>query len=312
MIDILTRGRLLALVGAGVAFAPRRTFGAGLLPIKIGALTSDVSGQLQYAQAEGMYKRAGVDAQTQMLANGGAIVAAIAGGALDVGFANLTSIAVARQRGLPIRIVAPAAVYTSKAPVTVLAKARDQKYRTGADLHGKTIAVSTLKGELQVGASTWIDKTGGDSTQVTFLELPFSSMAAALTAGRIAGAMVSEPAFTRNRESIDLLADAYSAIAPEFLIGGFVAQEAWIRDNADAAKRFASAMLETAKYANEHHDETAAVLAKSSGLEEKVIRSMTRASYGERLVPGLIQPVLDAAFKYGSLKAPMTAKELIG
>jgi hypothetical protein len=37
---------------------------------------------------------------------------------------------------------------------------------------------------------------------------------------------------------------------------------------------------------------------------------MTRATYGERLTPDLIQPVLDAAAKYGSLK-PVKAADLL-
>src|SRR6202011_2650040 len=116
-------------------------------------------------------------------------------------------------------IVAPATLYTDKAPVTVLVKARGSKLRTGSDLRAKTIAVSTLKGELQVGASTWIDKNGGEAAQTKFIEMPFSAMAAALAAGRIDAAMITEPALTQHKSEIELLADAYTAIAPEFLIG---------------------------------------------------------------------------------------------
>lgn len=308
----ITRERLLASLAALAAVSvPHPLFAANKTTVRIGALPSDVSAEPRYAQAQGFYAKAGIDAQIQTLANGGAIVAAVASGALDIGFANLTSIAAARQRGLPVRIVAPATLYTSKSPVTVLVRARGSKLRTGADLRGKTVAVSTLRGELQVGASMWIDKTGGEALQTRFLELPFSAMAAALAAGRIDAAMITEPALTRGKESIELLSDAYTAIADEFLIGGYIASESWLRDNVDAAKRFSGAMAETAKWANGHRDETAAILAKESGLDEKLVRTMTRATYGERLSAEVIQPVLDAALKYGSLKAPMTAKELL-
>lgn len=314
MAHTITRGGLLrTLATAGVALAVPTPLLAATktMTVRIGALGSDVSAEPLYAEAQGFYAHGGFEPQIQTLANGGAIIAAVASGALDIGFGNLTSIAAARQRGLPVRIVAPASLYTEKAPVTVLVRARGSKLRTGADLRGKTIAVSTLKGELQVGASMWIDKNGGDSSQTNFIEMPFSTMAAALTAGRIDAAMITEPALTRHKDAIEILSDAYTAIAPEFLIGGFIASEAWLHQNPDAAQRFSAVMAETAKWANTHRNDTAAILAKHSGIEDALVRSMTRATYGERLTPEYIQPVLDAAVHYGSLKTAMKASDLL-
>ncbi|HEX3549805.1 MAG TPA: ABC transporter substrate-binding protein [Candidatus Elarobacter sp.] len=308
----MKRGRALTSLGAAtVALAwPRATRAAGK-PIGIGIVASDVSAEPIYAEAQNLYAKAGLVPQIQALANGGAILAAVVGGALDLGFANLTSIAAARQRGAPVRIVAPATIYTDKAPVTVLVKARGSKLRTGADLRGKTVAVSTLRGELQVAVSLWIDKNGGESGQTKFIELPFSAMPAALAAGRVDAAMLTEPALTQHKDTVELLSLAYSAIADEFLIGGFVASETWIRDNGDAAKRFGALILETARWANGHHTETAAILAKRANLDDALVRSMTRATYGERLSADMIQPVLDAAAKYGSLTRAMKAAELL-
>jgi NitT/TauT family transport system substrate-binding protein len=314
MTQTLNRRRLLRTFAAAgsVLAVPTVLLAAGKATvIRIGALASDVSAEPLYAEAQGLYARGGLEPQIETLSNGGAIIAAVASGSLDIGFANLTSIAAARQRGLPVRIVAPAALYTDKAPVTVLVRAKGAKLRTGSDLRGKTIAVSTLKGELQVGASAWIDKTGGDASQTKFIEMPFSTMAPALAGGRIDAAMITEPGLTQHKDVIELLSAAYNAIAPEFLIGGFVASEGWLRDNADAAKRFSAVISETAKWANASHNETAAILAKRSGLEGALVRSMTRATYAERLTPEQLQPVLDAAARYGSLKATMKATDLL-
>ena len=310
----MNRGALLAAgAGAliGAAAFPARARTAGTTRIRIGVVASDVSAEPYYAEAAGFYERAGLAAQIETLAGGGAIIDAVASGALDVGFANLTSAAAARQRGIPVAILAPATLYTSKAPVTVLVKARGSKLRSGADLTGKTVAVSTLRGELQVAASLWIDKNGGDSKTVHFVEIPFASMAPALAAGRVDAAMITEPAMTIQKAQIELLSSAYDAIAPEFLIGGWVAASAWIKSDADAARRFAAAMAETARWANVHRAQTAQVLITRTKLDPAVVRSMVRATYGERLTAEAIQPVLDAAVRYGSLREPMKAAELI-
>lgn len=309
----MNRGALLAggaaLLGAA-AIPPHARAGAATR-IRIGVVASDVSAEPYYAEAAGFYERAGIAPQIETLAGGGAIIDAVASGALDVGFANLTSAAAARQRGIPVAILAPATLYTSKAPVTVLVKARGSKLRTGADLTGKTVAVSTLRGELQVAASLWIDKSGGDSKSVHFVELPFASMAPALAGGRVDAAMITEPAMTIQKAQIEVLSDAYDAIAAEFLIGGWVAATAWIKEDADAARRFATAMTQTARWANAHRAQTAQVLVARTKLDPAVVRSMVRATYGERLSAETIQPVLDVAAKYGSLREPMKAADLI-
>jgi NitT/TauT family transport system substrate-binding protein len=303
----LLAGGAAALVGAAASTARGRA--AGPATIRIGVVASDVSAEPHYAAAAGIYERAGLVPQIETLSGGGAIIAAVASGALDVGFANLTSAAAARERGIPIAVLAPATLYTSKAPVTVLVKARGSKLRTGADLTGKTLAVSTLRGELQVAASLWVDKNGGDSKSVHFVELPFASMAPALAGGRVDAAMITEPAMTIQKAQIELLSPAYDAIAPEFLIGGWVAASLLI--HADAARRFAAAMAETARWANAHRAQTAQVLVARTKLDPAIVRSMVRATYGERLTAETIQPVLDAAQRYGSLREPMKAADLI-
>jgi NitT/TauT family transport system substrate-binding protein len=302
------RGALLVGAAALGAASTLRAQAADAT-VRIGVVASDVSAEPYYADAGGFYHRVGLQAQIEALPGGGAIIDAVASGSLDIGFANLTSAAAAHQRGIPVTLVAPATVYTSKAPITVLVKARGSPLRTGADLRGKTIAVSTLRGELQVAASLWIDKTGGDAKSVHFVELPFAAMAPALAGRRVDAAMITEPAMTMQKERIELLANAYDAIADEFLIGGWVAAAAFAKS--DAAQRFAAAMAETARWANAHRSQTAEILAARAKLELSVVRAMVRASYGERLTAQTIQPVLDAAAKYGSLRTPMQAAELI-
>jgi len=67
------------------------------------------------------------------------------GGALDIGFSNTISIAAAHKRGLPFTFVAPASIYASSAPTSVLMVRKDSPMRTARDLNGKTIGANALK-----------------------------------------------------------------------------------------------------------------------------------------------------------------------
>jgi NitT/TauT family transport system substrate-binding protein len=232
-----------------------------LTPIRIANLGfTEASALPVYAQSTGIFKKYGIDATITTFNGGGAILAAIAGGSLDAGFSNITSAVSAIQKGIPVMIIHAANLTAAGKADALLMKARGSKLKTGADLNGKVIAVTTLGGTLQLGVEQWMDKNGGDSKTAHFVEVPTSNMPAALKQGRIDAAMVSEPFLTENKADIEPLADAFAAIAPQWISAVFVISKAWVTANPDAAKRFVAAMHETARWANTHHTETAKIL----------------------------------------------------
>jgi NitT/TauT family transport system substrate-binding protein len=311
MVPVLSR---LASIAVAIALAtmPGGIAAQGSPAVRIAVLgNTDSASEPLYADAAGIFKKHGLDAKITEFTGGGAVVAAIAGGSIDVGFANVVSAAAAIQRGIPIVVLTPAALFTKKEPDVLLVKARGSSLKTAADLGGKTVAVTTLRGELQAGASAWIDKNGGDSKSVRFVELPSSEMGTALKQGRIDAAMLPEPALTLAKSDVEELGDAFEAIAPEFILGVFVASADWLQKNPDAARRFVAAMIETARWANGHRTETAGILAKHSRLPSETIRSMGRSLYGDSLSAALLLPPIDVAVKYGTLKQPLNASRLV-
>ena len=89
-------------------------------------------------------------------------------------------------------------------------------FRTPADLNGKTLAVAGLGSFAQYSAQYWIDKNGGDSKTVKFVEVSPPEMPAALEAHRVDAAAPFEPGITlaHRAESSDILVK-YMKLAPE-------------------------------------------------------------------------------------------------
>ena len=272
---------------------------------------SDSSLEPVYAESAGFFKRSGLDARVESLSSGGAILDAVMSGALDIGFTNIASAGAALQRGLPIVLLAPSMLYTSKSPINFLVAARGSTLKTAADFTGKTIGVSTLTGELQIGASAWIDRNGGDAKSVHFVELPFAAMVPALKQGRIDAAVLSEPVFTASKSDITYIGDASAGIGSRFLVAGFVSSKAWVAANPEAARRFVAAMVATARWANTHHDETGRILTEERRTDPAIVAVMNRAAFGDVLNAPIVQPLLDAAYKYGTLKQPVKGADLI-
>jgi NitT/TauT family transport system substrate-binding protein len=265
-----------------------------------------------YGEASGIFKKYGLDAKVTSFNGGGAIIAAIAGGSLDVGFSNLVSAVSAMQRGIPVMVLTPASLFDRKERGdNLLVKTHGSKIQSGADLSGKIVAVTTLNGGLQLAASTWIDKNGGDSKSVHFVELPNSEMSAALKQGRIDAAMLAEPALSQAKADVDVLGDAFGAIAPHWTVGVFVASKSWVEANPDVAHRFVQAMVETARWANTHRTDTAKILSPLLGVDPAVFSTMVRSTYDDVLSAQHLQPQLDVAYKYGQLKTPFDARQIV-
>ena len=117
------------------------------------------------------------------MSNGASISSAVASGAVNIGASNIVSLAQAHEHGIPFVIIAPAGLYSSKAPTSVLMVPADSPIKTAKDLTGKTIAVTGLKTISQFAPMAWIDQHGGTSASVQWIEVPPPSLAAALAAG---------------------------------------------------------------------------------------------------------------------------------
>jgi NitT/TauT family transport system substrate-binding protein len=309
----LTRRSALSAVLLGVAaVAEGRLPGEAqaLVPLKIATTPTDIGSQVFYAQDQGFFKTAGIDAQVQVISNGGAIIAAVSGGSVDVAQSNVVSLAAAHQHGLDIVIVAPAGLYANTAPTSALVVTKTSPIKTGKDLDGKTIAGNGLKNITQVGAFAWMAKHGGDPSTTKFVELAFPQMAGALATGRIDAALIAEPELSATlHEGLRVLGYAYDAIAPHFLIGAWFTTGAWAKAHPDLLKRFQRAMTLSAAWANVHQADSAALLTKYTQI--LVVPNMNRSVYAEKLDPAMMQPLIDASAKYGAIDKTFPAIDMI-
>jgi NitT/TauT family transport system substrate-binding protein len=279
--------------------------------VRIAALTIDASASCYYAQDQGFFKRAAIDAQMQSIASGGAIVGAVASNAVDVGFANLVSVVAAFARGLPVALVAPGSVDVETLPTNALVVAPGSPIRNGSDFNGKTLATTTLKNIVQFAAQLWVDKHGGDSSTIKFVEIPFSAMGDALLAGRIDAALVAEPFMTSLKAKSRLIAYPMSAIGPRVQLGGWIANTTWARANPDAVTAFNDAIVRANDWANAHHDASALILAKYGHLDADALAKTNRATYATRLVPSELQPAIDVAAKYGAIPQAIPVERML-
>jgi NitT/TauT family transport system substrate-binding protein len=306
---ITRRAHMLALATAAAAYAGVPLCARAATTLRVALGLTDSSILVPVADAFGYLTRAGLAVDSQIMSNGAATIAAIMGGSIDLGGSNSLSFLQAREKGLPLKIVAPQAIYRTGSASTALVTGKDSTLRTGRDLTGKVVGVNALGGSPHIAVKAWIDKNGGDAGAVHFVELTFPSMPAALAGARIDAAMIAEPALTAALESGRLLGDAYGAIGPLWLSDAIVATESWIDAHGDDARKFAQALHATALWANRNHDKTADISARTLKIDPAVVRTMRRAVFAETVTPRLLQPVIDAGAMYGALGKGLSAED---
>jgi NitT/TauT family transport system substrate-binding protein len=297
------RRRALALA-AIASIAPLRVRAADPA-LRLGTPPTDASAEYYYAQALGLFTKGGIDAQVTTLPNGEAVTAAVVGGSADIGCGQAITLITAFARGIPLTVVGAAGINTARhgqgssgaffVPNTSSATA-------GKDFNGKTIGVQGLKGFAQYGTMNWLDRTGGDSSTVRFVEMSSAVMGPALADGHLDGAFIPEPNVNNVAKLAKKIATPMDFIAPSFYTGTHFAMLAWAKQNVDLVRRFDGVMDQTAAWANANHEKSAEILASTMRLELDVVRHSNRIEYAVKADPALLQPMIDLAVKYAGIK----------
>jgi NitT/TauT family transport system substrate-binding protein len=284
------------------------------VPVRVALFPTEGSGQVYYAIEEGYFAKAGLDVQLVELKNGAAIAAGVAGGSADVGLSNVVSLAIAHERGLPFQIIASGGLaIKGMATNGILAVAATSPIKSAKDLNGKTIAVDVLGGLPYLAGKAWIDQNGGDSKTVKYVELGFPEMEASVTAGRIDAASINssvDPTINKPGDPLRTLAIVYDAVAPRFAASVWFSTTDWTTQHPDATRKFVAAMRQAGAWANTHHHESAAILAKYIKQPAEQIEGGPRVTYATDNDPAQYQALIDLGAKYGALKADFPAREI--
>lgn len=265
-----------------------------------------------WADRAGWFKDAGLSVKVDHLNTGSAVAAAVAGGAIDIGKVSILSIVLAHVRGVPLTILAPGGMSVPGTVNSGLLVRSDSPIRSARDLNGKIVSVPALNDLQSLAAQAWIDKNGGNSKSISFIEEPVSAVGVALDANRIAAGTIANPLYQADLATgkYRTLGQPVDGIAPRMMISGWVSTASWAAQNGPIVQKFSTVFARAAAYANAHHDETAGLLADFAGLDPATVKTMARQTYPDHLDPALVQPLIDVAYKYGAIKAPFNAADL--
>jgi ABC-type nitrate/sulfonate/bicarbonate transport system substrate-binding protein len=270
-----------------------------------------------FAQEKGYFKAEGLDIEMISVPGGPAVVAAMAGGSADIGYAAITPVAIARDQGHSYKFFIgleqehhPKLLWGS-----IIASARSG-VKSMADVKGKKVMVAAPGGLCELATREWLASAGLKWSDIQALHNPPPQMQAALEVGNADVACIFEPFFTSamaSKANPVVLAQGYLARHPApYTVDGIFASDKWIAENGKAIEGMKRAVLKAWGELARDPALVKKILADEFRFPQTLVDKL-RLDYVAQvgIDAKLIQPIVDALIKHGMVKATFKTSDIV-
>ncbi|MFB0833827.1 ABC transporter substrate-binding protein [Arthrobacter halodurans] len=300
----------LAACGGGSPSAPADGGSAdgaagGLEAIEVGVIPIVDVAPIYLGVEEGLFEEEGLDVTLTLAQGGAAIVPAITSGQMDFGFSNVTSMVVARSKGLPLRMVAAGANTTGDVEddfAAVMTKP-DSGIEEIQDLVGKKVGVNTLNNISDSTISEAVKQAGGDYTQIDFVEMPFPDMAGQLDADNVDAIAAVEPFVTiaEGDGNVRVFSN-YAEPVENLTVATYFTSDQYLEQNPETAEKFARAMKASLEFAEANPDRVREILPTYTTLEPDVIEQLTLPKFPTEVNSASIEEIAQISLDRGLIE----------
>jgi NitT/TauT family transport system substrate-binding protein len=302
----ITRRRLAAVAGASLLAAPaiaqdknlKLTVGV----IKMAALTDPY-----VAQKLGMYGKHGLDVTFVDFNSGAEAISAGQGGSIDIYLAIPGTVMTANDRGFDMVTIFQNEVAKAAGPDTGSVQVRkDSDIKSLADLKGKKVVIQSLHAQNTVALQQMLQKLGIKVTDVTWIEIPFTSQADMLRTKQADAVATVDPFTTQLLASGvgRVISWYYVDSLPKQPLGAWWGKRAYIAKNGEAVARFNAAMKEAIDYMLADPDRARANVTEYSGLKPELVKDMPIIGWDYHVSVPRWQAVCDMMYQMGEMSKP--------
>lgn len=252
--------------------------GGNATKVSVGIIPIVDVAPIYLGKQKGYFKAQKIDLTLVPGSGGAAAVPGVVSGQFKFAFGNVTSLLLANEKGLKLKVVTNGAASTGEEgkDFGAVVVPKGSPIKTAKDLVGKTVAVNNLKniGDTSVRAS--VRKAGGDASDIKFVELAFPDMPAAVQGKKVDAAWVVEPFLSQTRgQGAQVVAWNFVDTAPDLTIATYFTTADVVEKEADLTKRFKAAMDQSLAYAESHPDEVRSILLTYTKIPKEVTEKIT-------------------------------------
>lgn len=276
--------------------------GDALTPVTVGVIPIADTAPLYLGLEQGFFEDEGLDLTIETATGGAAIVPAVVSGDYQFGFSNLISLMVANDKGLPLKVVNAAVASTGdvKSDFGAVIVRGDSPAKTLADLDGKTVSGNSLNNIVDTVMRSSIDRLGGDSSSISFVEVPFPDAGAAVENGQVDAAFVVEPFVTAAIESGQrVISYGYADFNVNLDVAAYFASADTVANDPELVTKFQTAMTKSLEYAQANPDAVRAIIATYTKTPADVLAKIVLPKFPTEFNVEAVTALGEAAVKYG-------------
>lgn len=300
----LASATILALSACSSGGDIAATAGAddALVPVTVGVIPIADTAPLYLGLEQGFFEDEGLDLTIETATGGAAIVPAVVSGDYQFGFSNIISLMVANDKGLPLQVVNAAVASTGDVDSdfgAVIVKG-DSPAQSLADLDGKTVSGNSLNNIVDTVMRSSIDRLGGDSSTVSFVEVPFPDASAAVENGQVDAAFVVEPFVTAAIESGQrVISYGYADFDVNLDVAAYFASAATVADDPDLVTKFQAAMTKSLEFAQANPEAVREIIATYTATPPEVLAKIVLPKFPTEFNVDAVTALGEAALEYG-------------
>jgi NitT/TauT family transport system substrate-binding protein len=305
--SISRRAAIAAAGGALAAWRMRGASAAELPLLRVGIVPIFVVAPHVVADKLGYFAAEGIAVTTQVVQGGSIGIPGLISGSFDVLYSNSIAVMTALERGIDLRIIAEGTRIPTKPPdPAALLQRKGAGLHHGKDLEGKVIGINTRFDIQWLIAQAWIRQTGGDTSKVSYREVPLPSMLDALKNGQVEAAVLVDPFLTvgLGDPNFELLDWAQSKVMPGLPSSLWVVSGEVADTKTNLIRAYVRGFLKGGEWVNAHLGDQAylQLVASYTKTDEKLLARMVVGKQPTEINIGGIERLVSFMKENGALK----------
>lgn len=309
--------RIIMAAALAVAFLqamfelPAAAQDAGTAKLRVGYIPIGIYAYLWRARDAGYFSDEKLDVELVPMAGGGQIIPALQSGALQFGISDALGVLNARNGGIPATYVSFNFSQSADDPVHAVL-ALDPDIRSPADLKGKAIATNLSYNTDWTMMRAWLRREKVDLQSITFREIPFPDMLAALRSKAAMAVGATEPFVTLGKEQgAHVLGYYFTDVRSPVVLSGVVALMPYLEANHAVVKRFVKAIDRAISDFEAHPEVARKTIAANTKIPGAVVDKMGLGKWQTDVPAEQMQFWVDAARTEGIVNATADLKSLV-
>ncbi|WP_062214494.1 ABC transporter substrate-binding protein [Streptomyces sp. NBRC 109706] len=305
------------LVACGDDASPADEAGTGdegLTTVRLASAPLGHLAPIRIAQERGIFAEHGLDVEVDTESSDLTSVPSVLADRVDFATGDLTTLIVARSKGLDVKAVVPASASTGVPgeDYGALVVAGDSGITRPSQLEGRTVSVNILTNIAAAAAREAVTADGGDADAVDLVELPFPQVPAAISTGQVDGAWVVEPFLSAAKaEGAVPIGWGFTDLAEDLTVSSWYTSGSYAEQNPETVEAFRDAVREAYAYAREHEDEVREIIPTFTEISPEVAASITITGWRDEVSREAAEKLVGYALRDGLITEEPDLDELI-